>query len=85
MTRLVQRVCALGAWFNPYKTCRSQPQRFARAARRPFKITMTSATSCTNTALPVLECIDFVSDVGGVDQAPQYVVVEVAEAEGYAA
>ncbi|MDK8808926.1 hypothetical protein QP983_12380, partial [Corynebacterium striatum] len=25
-------------------------------------------------ALPVLECIDFVSDVGGVDQAPQYVV-----------
>ncbi len=36
-------------------------------------------------ALPVLECIDFVSDVGGVDQAPQYVVVEVAEAEGYAA
>ena len=36
-------------------------------------------------ALPVLECIDFVSVVGGVDQAPQYVVVEVAEAEGYAA
>ena len=36
-------------------------------------------------ALPVLECIDFVSDVGGVDQAPQYVVVEVAAAEGYAA
>ncbi|MGZ0652305.1 hypothetical protein ACWPNZ_05685, partial [Corynebacterium striatum] len=30
-------------------------------------------------ALPVLECIDSVSDVGGVDQAPQYVVVEVAE------
>ncbi|CAB0584120.1 hypothetical protein CIP107546_00250 [Corynebacterium diphtheriae] len=25
----------------------------------------------TMTALPVLECIDCVSDVGGVDQAPQ--------------
>ncbi len=37
--------------------------------------------ACRNVALPVLECIDFVSDVGGVDQAPQYVVVEVAEAE----
>ena len=36
-------------------------------------------------ALPVLECIDFVSDVGGVDQAPQYVVVEVAESQGDAA
>ncbi|CAB0534064.1 hypothetical protein FRC0456_00163 [Corynebacterium diphtheriae] len=34
----------------------------------------------TMTALPVLECIDFVSDVGGVDQAPQNVVVEVTEA-----
>ncbi|ERA54496.1 hypothetical protein B179_00692 [Corynebacterium diphtheriae str. Aberdeen] len=32
------------------------------------------------TALLVLECIDFVSDVGGVDQAPQNVVVEVTEA-----
>ncbi|MHC9564760.1 hypothetical protein [Corynebacterium diphtheriae] len=30
-------------------------------------------------ALLVLECIDCVSDVGGVDQAPQYVVVEVGE------
>ncbi|CAB0487496.1 hypothetical protein CIP100294_00112 [Corynebacterium diphtheriae] len=36
----------------------------------------------TMTALPVLECIDFVSDVGGVDQAPQNVVVEVSEAQG---
>ena len=36
-------------------------------------------------ALPVLECIDSVSDVGGVDQAPQYVVVEVAESQGDAA
>lgn len=36
-------------------------------------------------ALPVLECIDFVSDVGGVDEAPQYVVVEVAESQGDAA
>ena len=36
-------------------------------------------------ALPVLECIDFVSDVGGVNQAPQYVVVEVAESQGDAA
>ncbi|KLN37355.1 hypothetical protein AL07_10315 [Corynebacterium diphtheriae bv. gravis str. ISS 4060] len=31
-------------------------------------------------ALSVLECIDFVSDVGGVDQAPQDVVVKVVEA-----
>ncbi|OSQ20793.1 hypothetical protein BU166_06505 [Corynebacterium diphtheriae] len=30
-------------------------------------------------ALPVLECIDCVSDVGGVDQAPQDVVVEVVQ------
>ncbi|SPJ39278.1 hypothetical protein CHUV2995_00049 [Corynebacterium diphtheriae subsp. lausannense] len=30
-------------------------------------------------ALPVLGCIDCVSDVGGVDQAPQDVVVEVGE------
>ncbi|CAB0565953.1 hypothetical protein CIP107528_01955 [Corynebacterium diphtheriae] len=30
-------------------------------------------------ALPVLECIDCVSDVGGVDQAPQNVAVEVGE------
>ncbi|AEX72558.1 hypothetical protein CDCE8392_1570 [Corynebacterium diphtheriae CDCE 8392] len=30
-------------------------------------------------ALPVLECIDCVSDVGGVDQAPQYVVVVVVD------
>ncbi|WP_241008781.1 hypothetical protein [Corynebacterium diphtheriae] len=36
-------------------------------------------------ALLVLECIDFVSDVGGVDQAPQDVVVEVAESQGDAA
>ncbi|CAB0773774.1 hypothetical protein FRC0182_00167 [Corynebacterium diphtheriae] len=39
----------------------------------------------TMTALLVLECIDFVSDVGGVDQAPQNVVVEVSEAQGDAA
>ncbi|WP_077210092.1 single-stranded DNA-binding protein [Corynebacterium phoceense] len=39
----------------------------------------------TKQALPVLECIDFVSDVGGVNQAPQYVVVEVAESQGDAA
>lgn len=32
-----------------------------------------------------LECIDFVSDVGGVDEASQDVMVEVAEAEGDAA
>ncbi|CAB0609662.1 Uncharacterised protein [Corynebacterium diphtheriae bv. mitis] len=32
--------------------------------------------------LPVLEFIDFVSDVGDVDQAPQDVVVEVAESQG---
>ncbi|CAB0557186.1 hypothetical protein CIP107580_00914 [Corynebacterium diphtheriae] len=30
-------------------------------------------------AFPVLECIDCVSDVGGVDQASQDVVVEVGE------
>ncbi|CAB0717432.1 hypothetical protein FRC0077_02347 [Corynebacterium diphtheriae] len=30
-------------------------------------------------ALPVLECIDCVSHVGGVDQAPQNVAVEVDE------
>ncbi|CAB0875975.1 hypothetical protein FRC0405_00160 [Corynebacterium diphtheriae] len=34
----------------------------------------------TMTALLVSECIDFVSDVGGVEQAPQNVVVEVTEA-----
>ncbi|WP_232024539.1 hypothetical protein [Corynebacterium diphtheriae] len=33
-------------------------------------------------ALLVLECIDCVSDVGGMDQAPQDVVVEVVEARG---
>ena len=32
-------------------------------------------------ALRVIECIDFVSDVGGVEEASQDVVVEVAEAE----
>ena len=36
-------------------------------------------------ALRVLKCIDFVSDVGGVDEASQDVVVEVAEAEDDAA
>ena len=36
-------------------------------------------------ALPVLECIDFVSDVGRVDEASQDVVVEFAESEGDAA
>ncbi|ERA51276.1 hypothetical protein B179_11074 [Corynebacterium diphtheriae str. Aberdeen] len=30
-------------------------------------------------ALPVLECIDCVSDVGDVDQAPQDVVLVVAD------
>ena len=31
-------------------------------------------------ALPVLECIDFVGELSGVDEAAQGVVVEVAKA-----
>jgi len=31
-------------------------------------------------ALPVLECIDFVGELSGVDEAAQDVVVEVAKA-----
>lgn len=30
-------------------------------------------------ALPVLECVDFVLELAGVDEAAEYVVVEVAE------
>lgn len=34
---------------------------------------------CAFPALPVLECVDFVVELAGVDEAAEYVVVEVAE------
>ena len=37
-----------------------------------------------NSALRVLECVDLGLEASGVDQAPQDLVVDVAESQGYA-
>ncbi len=90
-TTLQQRL-RIGVTTQPFHAAAQVDPRISHATQLAGQVLLqhpetlsVTPTQAPYPALPVLECIDSVSDVGGVDQAPQYVVVEVAESQGDAA